>query len=318
MKVSATRFNAWNPDVLLIPILALAMMVGFTGYGANTLHWNTSTGRVSADLKAAKLEEVLQMVSESTRWQVYVDPEANAECTVSFQDRNVSEALKLLIGDLSYALVPQPNAPPKLMVFRNAVNEASKRVSPKDPLAKPIPNELIVKVKPGTNVEELARKVGAKVTGKLDELNTYRFEFETAEAAAKAREELSKNTEVESVDSNYPVERPLPSQGVETSSLSELSLQPQSATDCGQIKIATIDTGYPVPKGNLEGFFLPGINVANSTASSAASSSPPHGSSIAATILRGYSIATKDKGGQRCDSHPSCGCLWRQCTSVYL
>src|SRR2546422_8602952 len=73
---------------------------------------------------------------------------------------------------------------------------------------KPIANELIVRLKPGANIDEIAKRVGAKVIGRADKLNTYRLQFDDTEAAAKARTILEQDSDVESVEDNFSISRP--------------------------------------------------------------------------------------------------------------
>ena len=71
-----------------------------------------------------------------------------------------------------------------------------------------IPNELIVRLKPGAKIDDLARALGAKVIGRIDSLNAYRLQFQDQIAADTAREQLAANADVASVDSNYSIDRP--------------------------------------------------------------------------------------------------------------
>jgi hypothetical protein len=148
----------------------------------------------------------------------------------------------------------------------------------------------VVTLKPGVKIDELAKKLGATVVGKIDDLNTYRLRFETAEAAEAARKLLSENPEVTSVDNNYNTQRPDVSQAVEMSSLPELNLTPSNPTDCSQVKIVLIDTNIPRNGNPLESFLQPSINVAGDPVTSA---TPPHGEAMYQTILRGYNYSNK-------------------------
>ena len=109
--------------------------------------------------------------------------------------------------------MPETNASPKLFVFRTTMENATQSVRPANPATsaakgKIIPNELIVRLKPGAKIDELAKLLGAKVIGRIDSLNAYRLQFEDQAAADAARQQLATNPDVASVDSNYSIDRP--------------------------------------------------------------------------------------------------------------
>jgi len=81
-------------------------------------------------------------------------------------------------------------------------------------------------LKPGVSIDEIAKKYGAKVTGRLDKLNTYRLQFEDAESADVARKALEQDSDVTSVESNFPVSRPPAPDMLELSSFDPMNLTP--------------------------------------------------------------------------------------------
>ena len=162
---------------------------------------------------AGKLIPLLEQIASVTGWHVFVEPDTGRSISAKFSDLPPGEALHLLLGDLSFALVPETNASPKLFVFRTAMKNATQLVRPANAAesrakGKLIPNELIVRLKPGAKIDELARALGAKVIGRIDSLNAYRLQFEDQAAADTARQQLASNPDVASVDSNYSIDRP--------------------------------------------------------------------------------------------------------------
>ena len=264
---------------------------------ARKLEWKKAPDRVSADIDGVPLEEVLALVAEQTGWQVFVEPKSEHTTNVKFEDRSPSDALKLLLGDISFAVLPQTNGPNRLMVFRTKLNDATQLVGvkkdPKEDTSKPIPNELVVTLKAGAKIDELAKKLGALVVGRIEELNTYRLRFETAEAAEAARKLLAEEADVVSVDNNYNTQRPSVAEGVQLSSFPELNLTPSSPTDCSKVIIGLIDTDIPRNGNPLEAFLQPSINVAGGSTSHSPSS-PPHGEAMYQTILSGYRYSNKN------------------------
>jgi hypothetical protein len=277
--------------------LALLGWLGQSGsiWAADALSWQADKNRVDAEISGWDLPKLLEHLANTTGWQIYLEPGSKRIVSTKFKDRPPAEALRLLLGDLSFALLPQTNASPKLYVFRTSLQEATQLIRPKkmDPTAKPIPNELVVTLKPGANIDELAKKLGAKVLGRAKGSNTFRLGFDTADAAQSAREELQNNPDVESVDNNYYMRRPDPLEAAAYSSSAPPSLTPKAPTpDCNHPIIGLIDTALQPTSGNLDSFLLPSIAVAGDAR--LPDDTPTHGTSMFETLLRGLSFNSKE------------------------
>jgi hypothetical protein len=198
---------------------------------------------------------------------------------------------------LSYALLPQTNAPAKLFVFRTALQEATQLIRrPDTKKAARIPNELILTLKPGVKADELAKKLGAKVLGRVPGLNAYRFSFDSAEAADAAREQLKSNSDVDGIDFNFQVQRPEPNEAAALSSdVPEFNMKPR-ATGGGPL-IGLVDTPVQRQGGNMDAFLLPSISLAGDSQPPA--DSPTHGTGMMETILRGLALGGKDSSAVR-------------------
>jgi hypothetical protein len=201
-----------------------------------------------------------------------------------------------LLGNLNFALVPQTNSTPRLFVFRTSLQEATQLVRPplpkpaKPSAAKRIDNELIVKLKPGARIEDLARQLGAKVVGSIDGLNAYRLRFDDSQSADAARESLAADSDVSSVESNYVIDRPLPPQAMLASSLLPLTIKARPPGDGGRIIVGLVDTPVQPLGGNLDAFLLPSVSVAGDAKPDP--NYPTHGSSMAETVLASLQTAT--------------------------
>lgn len=145
-------------------------------------------------------------------------------------------------------------------------------------------NELIVTVEPGTDIEALAKRLGAKVTGQLPGTNTYRLTFENDAAAESARTQLAGQPGVKGVDYNYVVDRPQPPQSIAQGPLPPVKLALNPPTGKDGIVVGLVDTGVQKLGGDLDQFLLPGKSVAGEAQLSA--DQPTHGTSMAETILR--------------------------------
>ncbi|MGO8930145.1 MAG: S8 family peptidase [Limisphaerales bacterium] len=278
--------------------LAMALLATVPAWAADTLNWETNQNRVSADIKEGKLIPLLEHIASATGWQVFLEPGTTCAVSAKFDRLPPGEALHLLLRDLNFALVPATNASAKLFVFRSSMENATQSVRPANPAGagskgKLIPNELIVRLKPGAKIDDLAKLSGAKVIGHIDSLNAYRLQFEDQAAADAARQQLASNPDVASVDSNYSIDRPATPAGVQGSNLPPPpQLQFKTPPTTGPIIVGLLDTGLQ-PLGNgLDSFLLPSISVAGDAQLDP--NAPSHGTSMAETILR--SIATMTQG----------------------
>src|SRR5688572_22000119 len=208
----------------------------------NLLDWRTSQDKVTADIKNWDVQTLLEHVASATGWQVFLEPGTKYTVSAKFKDRAPGEALRLLIPPLTAVLLPQSNAPPKLCVYRTSVREATQRIIPVIKKKGHIANELIVKLKPGEKIDELAKRLSAKVVGKIDGMNAYRLRFDNADSVSSARETLQSDPSVESVDYNYPVFRPPDPEPLSASSGAPMNLRPQAVSAGDQIIVAQIDS----------------------------------------------------------------------------
>jgi hypothetical protein len=177
------------------------------------------------------------------------------------------------------------------LVFRSTQKDATQLVSkPRlkdDPTRHPIPNELIVTLKPGENIDEIAKKLGAKVVGRNDALNTYRLKFESAEAASAARSALAQHPGVESVDNNYHVHRPETSEGFGLLDPAAINLDPVAPTCPDGPTIGLIDTAVQKTGAAYDSLVLPTVQVAGEP--SVSSEYPAHGTGMAQAIFQALS-----------------------------
>ncbi len=275
----------WKLRVLVFLVL-FAAALGLPA--ADALNWHVEKDRVDAQIKDWELPTLLQQIATATGWQIYVEPNAKHSTTAQFLNLPPGEALHRLLGSLNYALLPQTNAPAKLFVFRTSLSDATQLVRGKNKFrsAKAIPNELIVTLKPGAgeSIEDLAKRLGAKITGRIDGLNTYRLQFQNEAAAQAARDSLSNNGDLTMVGYNYPVDPPILPQNLAFSSAPSFSLKPGSVSDGSGI-IGLIDTSVQPAASGFKDFLLPALSVAGEASPS--DTLPTHGTSMLETILRG-------------------------------
>ncbi len=227
--------------------LAVWLRLAQPGMAADALDWRTDPDLVNAEIEAWPLQKVLEAISTATGWQIYFDPDIQYTVTTRFQRLKPSEALQRLLGELNFALVPQSHGPSRLFIYRNSVREATQLIQiarkPKpDSANNPIPNELIVRLKPGESIDTLAKRLGAKVAGRIEGLNAYRLQFDDAAATQSARAELENNDAVASVENNYPLAAPGQMQplGLSPPAAQSFKLAPPNSTD--KLVVAVVDT----------------------------------------------------------------------------
>lgn len=284
----AERVKAFSLGLLLwLAVLAIPVQ-------AEVFNWNTNKNEVTADLKTGNLRDLLERIAAATHWHVFVEPETLHAVSAKFDRLPPGEALRLLLGDVNFALLPGTNGAARLFVFRTARQNATQLVQPSKAdgteKGKPLPNELIVRLKAGAKIDDLARALGAKVVGRIDSLNAYRLQFDDASATNSARDQLAANPDVASVDNNYAVQPPEGPQAI-PGSAPPLQLQLRPPPDNGRTIIGLVDTAVQ-PLGNgLDQFLLKQLSVVGDVQTGG--DSPTHGTAMAETMLRSLQNITK-------------------------
>lgn len=276
----------------LVAILILWLAFGFSaGAQTNSMVWRQAAGRVDADVHALSLSNLLVAITAQTGWRVYVEPGTTHSASVKFRNLPSGEALRMLFGDLNFALVPQTNAAPHLYVFTTKMENATQLVHvPKTARAKHVANELLVKIKPGVNPDDLARMFGAKVTGHLDKFGIYRLQFADAASADAALNQLQNDSDVSDVDYDYYFDPPPTAQALASASMPPVNLQLNPPGNSGKVIVGLIDTVVQPLDGPLNQFLLKQISVAGDASPG---SDITHGTAMAYTLLHGMDI-----GGQ--------------------
>jgi hypothetical protein len=280
-------------------VLGFALAAALPGQvqAANYILWDKERQRVDANVQTWDTTQVLRRIAASTRWQIYLQPGTRQVLPSRFRNLTEGDALRRLLGDLNYAQVLQSNGPPRLYVFRTTRDEATELIKAPEAdaaaKAKPIEDELVVRLKPGESIEELARRLGAKVTGRLEGLNAYRLKFTDAEKAGQARETLQTDPSVASVDYNYSIPRP---ESAEAAALTppRFSLDPKVPPDGKYTIVGLIDTTVQPKEGRFGNFIMDPISVTGG--GTASPDSPTHGTAMSETILNGLADII-DKSG---------------------
>jgi len=269
-------------------LFTLVLSVSFVAPAADSLDWRKDKDSVDADISSWSLLKTLEQISEATGWQVYVEPGTQRKVSTKFKDRPRDRALDLLLGNLGRVLLPGTNGgPPRFLVFRNTQKDATRLIRGK---RKAIPNELIVRMKKGKNVDDLAKEIGAKVLGKSEAMNAGRLQFKDEAAADKAREALLDNEDVTGVDQNFAVTTQPTLEGMGTGSAGSLNLRPLKDGD--PLVVALIDTAVQWQGNEYDSFLLPALSVTGEV--NTPTDKPTHGTSMFEVILKGIDAFTPD------------------------
>ncbi len=288
---------------LISCLLALfALTATLSGAEPVSLRWQVQSNRVDATLRDVPLPKVLAKIARATGWQIFLEPGTQREVSATFTNLPPREALSRLLGSLSFIHVPQPKAPGKLLIYRSSADAATEEVEAgsEDEYTLepgPIPNELIVRLKPGAKItpEELAKKLGAKLVGRMDELNAYRLRFESAEAANAAREELKRREDVAGVENNIRLPGPTMPNQQSSEATAGFNLKPRVAGDKDNIVVALIDTLLQPQPSEYEQFIKERLSVVAGKFE-VDNSQPMHATAMLQALLD--AVAQTDASGQ--------------------
>ncbi len=263
------------------------LLMGGGLIGAEELQWDAAADRVSADLSGTPLQSVLEQIRVATGWEVAVEPGVAQVVATTFSGLKSGKALARLLRPASFALLHRTNAAARLLVFKTAMDRATQPIletSEADSDATElIADELIVTLRPGTDAAELARKLGATVTGSIDKLGAYRFKFLDADAARAARDALNGEPTVERVDANYAIDRPTALMPLMHSNGQLPQIKPATAGVDGRLVIGLVDTAVQLPVGELAEFFLEPVSLAGEYQPTG--TAPTHGTGMSSDIL---------------------------------
>ncbi len=286
-------------------VLWAGMRVGLAdSIGSNSLTWQKGNGGagdiVSADLKGERLWPLLEDIARQTGWHILVEPGADMVADVKFSRLSEGDALKKLLGNLDFALVPQTNAPDQLFVFMTSMQAATRAVAGKPSTLirhLHVPNQLMVQLKPGASIDALAKALGAKVIGRNEKDNIYLLQFADPSSTDSALTQLQNDPNVQSVGYNNIFDPPPTPQAVASAPVAQPSLtldSSNSGNSCNPV-IGLIDTQVQPLGNNLSQFLKPAISVVGQTAP--ITGTVTHGTAMAETILNAVAQTSGGRSG---------------------
>jgi hypothetical protein len=284
------RCDWWRRLIFNLLLLLPTLLV------AGSVVWHPNRSRMDVRVENQPLHQVLESLAISSGWRIYIEPDIGHTVSTRFENLTASAALQHLLGDLSYALIPDATGSARLYVFQTTVAGATQLIATPPPSSR-IANELIVTLHPHSreSIDDLARRLGAKVTGRSDALRTYRLEFEDEATATRARSELERDDQVQSIDSNSRIQLPPDLDPLPPSQIQPLTLTPRVTTDTEQVVVALLDTSIFAEHPSLKDFLLPTVSLAGTADADA--SQLTHATMVAETILRALDTLPHDESG---------------------
>jgi len=278
-------------SIFCLLLAALSLSAGAAD--TNSLVWHKATDRVDADVRGMALWPLLEKIAVEAGWHIFVEPDTTHTTSAKFKDLPSGDALKMLLGNLNFALVPRTNGVPQLYVFRTEMKNATRQVLAPKAAPKHVPNELLVKLKPGADADALAKLLGAKITGRNDKLGLYRLLFNNTSATDAALGQLQGNSDILAVDYNYVFDPPPPIQALSSAPVAPLSLQLNSPGDSGKVIVGLPDTAEQSLGAQLDKFILPQLSVVGDA--NVTGTDPTHGTAMAYSILE--AVAQQSSSG---------------------
>ena len=301
--------------VILCLLLTSPACIAVAGPGGSgTLDWRPSAKGIDADIEGWPLTRVIATISRATGWQTYVEPDTEVAITAHFDDLAAPAALRRLLGDLNFALLPQVTGPPRLFVYRHSFADATRFIpadsiaSPKAEASRPIGNELIVRRRRGSkeDIDALAKRLGARVTGRVPGVDAYRLAFADDAKARDARGALARDEDVESVEENVLIPPPEDLTPITANGGAGTLLSRDFSPSKDEVIVALIDSAVQAEGLPSRGFLRDGLSA---SATTGPAGQADHGTAMAPRSSMG-SRAPCSSATAPLPRFPSRSCRW--------
>ena len=227
-----------------------------------------------------------------------LEPGASLEVTTRFEKLSQTDALRRLLGRLNFALLPQPEGPTKLYVFRTSATDATERVAARTRRGRtpgsPIPGGAYRHLADGADAEALARRLGARIGGSIAGRHAYRLVFESEEKARAATRTWRATPPSSRSSTNVVIAPPAVVEPASANPASSLALRPDASPSSDTVVIGLVDTAVQTQDARVTSFLADAVSVAGAAA--APGDTPTHGTTMAATIVDSVAQAMRERG----------------------
>ena len=263
-------------------VVCALMLVAAVAVAADSLDWRAKQNQVDADIQSWDLTTLLKKIARQTGWKVYVERGADTAISVKFKNLPEDEALRRLLGKLNYSK-DESHGVARLLIFRTLAKAATQAVTAEKKDYR-IANEDLVKLKRGAtnSIDELAKKVGAKVIGRNDRMGLYRLQFDDAASATAGLQELAADPSVAAADGNYIVDRPAPVQTTQVPNSAAPSFDLNAQPVANGLIVGLVDTSIDIPSQYAKYMLSPINETGDQEAPGAA---PTHATSMLETAV---------------------------------
>jgi hypothetical protein len=113
---------------LLLTWIGFALCHSGAG-AADLVVWHPKARTFDMNVRAMGLEKLLGVIKAETGWEVLVEPGLKGRVGVKFRDKPAADAMRFLLGDKRFSLVPRTKGGTRLMVYESALSGATRQVA---------------------------------------------------------------------------------------------------------------------------------------------------------------------------------------------
>ncbi|MGY8651497.1 MAG: hypothetical protein ACKVKM_11925 [Verrucomicrobiia bacterium] len=104
------------------------MLMHSEAAAADSVVWHPKARTFDMNVRAMGLEHLLGVIKSETGWEVLVEPGLKGRVGVKFRDKPAADAMRLLLGDKRFSLVPRTKGGTRLMVYEGNRRGATQQV----------------------------------------------------------------------------------------------------------------------------------------------------------------------------------------------
>ena len=113
---------------LLLTLIGFALLLPAAG-AANSVVWHPKARTFDMNVRSMGLEQLLGVIKAETGWEVLVEPGLKGRVGVKFREKTAADAMRLLLGDKRFSLVPRTKGGTRLLVYESNRRGATQEVA---------------------------------------------------------------------------------------------------------------------------------------------------------------------------------------------